>query len=129
MSYFTRRTLFATVSVFGGKVSATIECESELLSHKPYFGEWIDVEREFLNERSRSTPAGGYVWGAGARLEYSVTALPEQRDQIKTEYLMFDRHGAVWTDLETGAEAIPIVNWRENPDPASWERLRPTEDE
>ena len=100
-----------------------------MVNHKPYFGEGINVEREFLNERSRRTPDGGYVWGAGARLGYYVTALPEHRPLIKTEYAMFDRHGAVWTDLETGAEAIPIVNWRENPDPASWERLRPTEDE
>ena len=108
---------------------ATIKCETELVNHQPYFGEWINIEREFLNESSRRTPAGGYVWGAGARLRYAVTAPPEQQALIKTEYVMFDRHGAIWTDLETGPQAIPVIAWREKPEPASWERVRQAAEE
>ena len=108
---------------------ATIECEAELVDHQPYFGGWINVEREFLNERSRRTTDGGYVWGAGARLRYDVTALPEYQSLIKTEYAMFDRQGAVWSDLETGPQAIPVITWRENPDPPSWQRVRQAAEE
>ena len=33
MSYFTRRTLFATVTVFGGKVSGERVCEEVAIHH------------------------------------------------------------------------------------------------
>lgn len=108
---------------------ATVECEVELVNHKPYFGEWIAIEREFIDERSRLTSAGGYVWGAGARLSYAVTALPEHQALIKSEYVMFDRDGADWTDLETGPQRIPVIDWRETVEPKSWQRVHETQEE
>ena len=74
---------------------ATLQSDLELVAHHPYFGGWINVRREFLNERSRSKPDGGYVWGAGVRLHHELKALPGTEEQIKQEYVMFHRQGAV----------------------------------
>ena len=49
----------------GPDARATLVSTAELVSHRPYLGEWIEVERGFVNEKSRLEPDGHYVWGAG----------------------------------------------------------------
>jgi hypothetical protein len=103
---------------------ATLQSGLELVAHQPYFGGWINVLREFLRERSRCKPDGGYVWGASVRLRYELKAPPGTEEQIKQEYVMFDRQGAVWSELETEDPSIPIIRWRNYPEPFSWQRFR-----
>ena len=101
----------------------TLNSEVELLEHEPFFGGWIEMSREFTNERSRLNPNGGYVWGAGVRTYSEIKASPDAKEHITIEYVMFDRQGAIWTNLELEGREIPVVPWRNRPIPLSWERL------
>jgi hypothetical protein len=109
---------------------ATLQSDLELVAHQPYFGGWINVIREFLNERSRSKHDGGYVWGAGVRLRHELKALPGIEEHIKQEYVMFDRQGFVLSELEIEEPSIPVIRWRNYLEPLSWQRFRqPTQND
>jgi hypothetical protein len=104
---------------------ATVRFNFELTNYQSYFGEWIPLEREFVDERSRRESDGGYVWGAGVRLKANVTIEPGSPiPNIFSEYVMFQREGARWHAIGSGAPAVQAIPWRDHPIPPSWQRYR-----
>ena len=96
--------------------------EMELINHKPFFGEWLDVQRRLSNQRSRLESDGNYIWGArtGIGVEGRV---PTGSPELKREYVIFERMGRLWEDLESDEEhpAIPVVPWRATTLSSAWE--------
>ena len=45
-----------------------VRSQVELIYHRPYYGEWLEVTRLDSQQRSRIEPDGNYVWGAQTRV-------------------------------------------------------------
>ena len=95
--------------------------EVELVNHKPFFGEWLQVERTFHNEQSRLEEDGGYIWGAriGARIQGEV---PAGSPELLREYVIFQRLGRSWESRESDENQIQEVPWRTTPISPAWKR-------
>ena len=104
---------------------ATITFGEEYVKYQPYYGQWLGLEREFTNERSRMKDDGGYVWGAGTRIRWKMED-PAPSDRV-SEYVMFDRDGMVYENIEADeadGPAVPVIPWRDRPIPVSWQRVK-----
>ena len=104
---------------------ATITLGEEYFKYQPYYGQWLGLEREFVNERSRMKDDGGYVWGAGTRIRWKMEE-PAPSDRV-SEYVMFFRDGMVYENIvadEADGSAVPVIPWRDRPIPLSWQRMK-----
>lgn len=101
---------------------ATVRSPVELIHHKPYFGEWLEVNRRFSQERSRLESDGQYIWGA--RTGIQVKGWIPDGVQLEKEYVIFARLGRSWENLDTDEEhpPIPVVSWRTLTLSPAWER-------
>ena len=103
---------------------AVVKSAVELVKHRPFFGEWVYVERRMVGERSRLESDGSYVWGAGAAIGTQAT-VPEGAPALEKEYVIFERMGREWdgTDSDPDLPSIPVVPWRTTPISPAWRRF------
>ena len=109
---------------------AAVKSGVELVNHRPFFGEWLHVERRLVGERSRLESDGSYVWGAGASIGVQAT-VPQGAPALEEEYVIFERMGREWdgSDSDPDLPSIPVVPWRTTPISPAWRRfLGQTED-
>ena len=102
---------------------AEVKSAVELIHHKPFFGEWMDVQRIFRGERTRLEAEGRYVWGAQTRIEVKGWT-PEGAPDLEKGYVIFERLGRSWEHLDSDPEhpEIPVVPWRSGSISAAWAR-------
>ena len=100
----------------------SVRSEVELVFHKPYFGEWIEVDRIFEDMRSRVEADGAYIWGAQTRIASKTTVA--EAPQMTREYVIFERLGRRWTEvsIDDAHPSIPVVPWRIRPLSPAWQR-------
>ena len=101
---------------------ATIRFDHEFTGYQPYFGEWLEITREFPNEHSRLEANGSYVWGAATRIQWKLRIVSPPT--FHSEYVMFDREGMNLRNIGSNGTAVPVVAWRDRAVPPSWQRLR-----
>ncbi|MBI4329406.1 MAG: hypothetical protein HY685_06040 [Chloroflexi bacterium] len=103
---------------------ASLRSSIELANYRPYYDEWIPVERQFVDEYSRIEADGQYIWGAKrVRVKWKFPSPPPE---LLQEYIQFDRHGRQWTRmLGDGPEQPPPAPsgpWRTRPISDAWKR-------
>lgn len=101
---------------------ATIKFGAEYVNYQPYYGRWLEMDREFVNERSRMKDDGGYAWGAGTKIRWKMED-PPPSDRV-SEYVMFEREGMNYENIGTEGLVVPVIPWRNRPIPLSWRRMR-----
>lgn len=99
---------------------ATIIFEEEWVRYQPYFGQWLELGREFPNERSRMEENGAYVWGANTRISWKMQ---DPAPVYDSKYVMFGRDGMNLQDIGAEGPAVPVIRWRDRPIPLSWQRV------
>ncbi len=106
----------------------TVSLAVEATDYRPWVGDWLRVERTFLDTTSRVEADGQYAWGARTRVQ--VLRDPDRGlPTITSYYKMFQRRGRNWQNLEPGATQIEVVPWRERPISAAWQRTLATPEE
>ena len=85
------------------------------------FGGWFEIERKFDGERTRLGQDGNYVWGAKTLIKVTPP-IPT----LKREYVIFDRLGRSWENLDTepSLSQISVIPWRETPVTPAWARYQ-----
>lgn len=98
----------------------------ELTHHQPFYGKWIEIEREFPVVKTRLEANGNYVWGASTRVKQNAT-VPMGATAPKREYVIFERMGRNWENLweniddpDSELNEIPVIPWRTIKMTAAW---------
>lgn len=106
---------------------AAVRSQVELIYHRPYFGEWLEVDRRYSQQRSRIESDGSYIWGARTRVEVKGKFASES-PEIAREYVIFNRMGRSWENLDTDDESpsIPVVPWRATTISPAWQHYLST---
>lgn len=109
---------------------AGVRSAVELVNHRPFFGDWLDVERRFVNERSRLEADGNYIWGAATGIEITGM-IPDGAPALEKDYVIFERMGRSWENLDSDANSptIPVVPWRATPISPAWRRYLSGQDD
>ena len=110
---------------------AAVRSPVELIYHKPYYGEWLQVDRRYRDPKSRIESDGNYIWGAkiGVKVQGKFTS---DSHNLVQEYVIFDRLGRSWQNLESDEElpSIPVITWRDIALSPAWQQyLLPQEGE
>jgi len=94
----------------------------ELVFHRPFYGEWMGIEREFPIVKTRLEAEGQYIWGASTRVKESVQ-LPTGAAAPEMKYVIFERMGRNWENIDdpdSDLPQIPTIPWRKIELTAAW---------
>ncbi|MEX2238970.1 MAG: hypothetical protein WEB00_15725 [Dehalococcoidia bacterium] len=101
---------------------AHVTTERLLNVFRPYFGEWVQLERDFTDESSEVRPAGDYYWRGV--IGVGVTALVDPRNPPQPDYVAFNREGINRDAGEfEGGRSLPTQDWRVRPITPAWARI------
>jgi hypothetical protein len=102
---------------------AAVRSPVELIYHRPYYGEWLQVERSFSQEKSRVEPDGNYIWGARPRIAVKGKFANDYSGLVR-EYVIFERTGRTYTNLSTDDDFpwVPVLPWRPTTLSPAWHR-------
>ena len=109
---------------------ASVRSQVELIYHRPFYGEWLDVSRNDDQQQSRVESDGNYVWGAQTRIKAGGKFESDSPELVR-EYVIFDRMGRSWQNLDNDDSefpSIPVVSWRVTNISLAWQRYLSSEE-
>lgn len=102
-----------------------------LPDHKPFFGEWIDLTRDFEDRDVGVNETGEYHRFGDVRIGIKATAPKGMSEsEFARRYVLFQRSGVTYELTDKNVEpVVPIAPeaWRTRPEPPAWIRLRKRE--
>ena len=100
----------------------TVRSPVELIKIRPFFGEWLEIERNFPEEHSRLEDDGSYIYGASTGISVSGAGPPDV--ELKMEYTIFARLGRTMEFLDSDEEQPEptVVSWRQASLTPAWQR-------